>query len=93
LAGELTVNEALSVGGSTVSAAVRVTLPYDAEIVTAVVATTLLVITVKVVVDRPAGTITADGTRAALELLLDRVTNTPPAGAADVNDSVACGSA
>jgi hypothetical protein len=43
------------------------------------------VVTVNVALVAPAGTVTLSGTRAAIVLLLDRLTTTPPAGAGPVN--------
>src|SRR2546428_402349 len=57
------------IGGSTVSEAVRLTPPSEAEIVTGVDAGTGLVLTVKVAVVPPAGTVTLAGTVAAPALL------------------------
>jgi len=66
--------------GFTVRVAGRVTPLYKAEMVTGVDAATVLVVTVNVVLVAPAGTVTLPGTVAAV-LLLDRVTDAPPAGA------------
>ena len=56
------VIEGGTTAGFTVSTAVRVAPPYDAEIVTEVDATTALVATVNVALVAPAGTVTLDGT-------------------------------
>ncbi len=64
----------------TVSVAVRFT-PLVAEIVTALVVTTVLVTIVKFPVVAPAGMVTLAGTMATKGALLDRVTTVPPAGA------------
>jgi hypothetical protein len=71
----------VSVGGFTVSVAVCVPL-YVAEMVSAVVLPTALVVIAKVAVVAPAATVTLAGTVAAAVLLLDRVTTAPPVGAA-----------
>ena len=55
--------------------------------VTEVDAATGLVLTVKVALELPAGTVTLDGTLAAL-LLLESVTCEPPAGAAPLSVTV-----
>jgi hypothetical protein len=47
-----------------------------------------LVVTVKVAAVDPAGTVTLPGTVAAVVLLLDSETTTPPAGAEEVNETV-----
>jgi hypothetical protein len=67
--------------GLTVSDAVLVTLPNAAVIVTGLAALTLFVVTVKVAVVIPEGTVTDAGTVAAAVLLLARLTVNPPAGA------------
>src|SRR2546422_147073 len=67
--------------GITVSDAVCVTPPKDAEIVTEVVVPTGLVLTVKVAAVAPLGTVTLDGTVATPGLLLERDTRAPPLGA------------
>jgi hypothetical protein len=46
------------------------------------------VVTVKVAAIDPAGTVTLGGTVAAMGLLLDSETTTPPAGADEVNETV-----
>jgi hypothetical protein len=53
---------------------------YEAEIVVFVEMTTICVFTVKLALVTPAGTVTVDGTLAALRLL-ERVTTAPPLGA------------
>ena len=55
---------------------------------TVVVVTTELVVTANVVDVLPAGTVTLAGTPAADVLLLERVTATPPAGAAPLRVTV-----
>jgi hypothetical protein len=80
--------ETSAVAGTTVSAADRVTPPDVAEIVTTVVDVTALVVTTNPTVVAPAGTVTLAGTAAASVLLLDRVTTTPPAGAAALSVTV-----
>src|ERR1700740_2639849 len=67
-------------GGVTVSGAVRVPLP-EAVMVTWVDAATALVVTGKLALVDPAGTVTLAGTVAAAALLLERVTCSPPLGA------------
>src|SRR5947207_15542795 len=56
--------------------------------VTAVDAVTTLVLTVKVALVAPAGTVTLEGTVAAAVLLLESATCAPPAGAASLNVTV-----
>src|SRR2546429_3393043 len=56
--------------------------------VTAVDAVTTLVLTVKVALVGPAGTVTLEGTVAAAVLLLESATCAPPAGAAPLNVTV-----
>ena len=51
-------------------------------------ALTALVLTVNVALVAPAATVTLDGTRAAVVLLLDNATDAPPAGAAPLNVTV-----
>lgn len=55
---------------------------------TVVGAVTTLVLTVKVAVVVPAATVTLAGTRATAVLLLERVTCTPPEGAAPLSATV-----
>ena len=62
-------------------------LLYDAEMVADVFMSTTEVFTVKVALVLPAGTVTLDGTVAAL-LLLESVTWAPPAGAAPLSVTV-----
>ena len=64
----------LNVAALTVNEAVFVTPFCAAEIVTAVSAATPLLVTVKVAVVKPAGTVTVAGTVAAPVLLLERLT-------------------
>src|SRR6266699_4004782 len=56
--------------------------------VTAVDAVTTLVLTVKVALVAPTGTVTLEGTVAAAVLLLESVTCAPPAGAGPLNVTV-----
>src|SRR2546429_7566447 len=56
--------------------------------VTAVDAVTTLVLTVKVALVAPAGTVTLEGTVAAAVLLLESATCAPPAGAAPLSVTV-----
>src|SRR6266567_8466109 len=56
--------------------------------VTAVDAVTTLVLTVKVALVAPAGTVTLKGTVAAVVLLLESVTCAPPAGAGPLSVTV-----
>src|SRR5207247_529263 len=76
-------------GGATVSPAVRVTPPALAVMVATVDAVTDVVAMAAVALVAPAATVTLPGTVAA-PLLLVSVTPIPPAGAADVNVTVAC---
>jgi len=65
----------------TVRLAVRVTPPYEAEIVTELEADTGRVLIVKVALVAPSGTVTVGGTGATAVLLLDSITGAPPPGA------------
>ena len=89
LAGESNVGAAGAVdaGGFTVSVAVRVAPAKTAEIVAVVDTVTVLVVTVKLVLVAPAGTVTLAGTAAAVELS-DNVTTVPPEGAAALRVTV-----
>ncbi len=58
--------------------------------VTEVDVATALVVTVKVALVAPAGTVTLAGTVAAVVLLLERLTPAPPAGAAPLSVTVPC---
>jgi hypothetical protein len=58
-----------------------------AFMVTVVEAATAVLVTVKVALELPAGTVTEGGTT-VLELLSDNVTTTPPAGAVPVRVTV-----
>ena len=62
-------------------------LLYDAEIAADVDTTTMDVLTVKVALLLPAGTVTLEGTLAA-PLLLESVTCAPPAGAGPLSVTV-----
>ncbi len=75
-------------GGVTVREAVLVAPPKDAEMMTEVEAVTALVVTVKVALVAPAGTITLEGTCAAPVLLLESATCAPPEGAAPLKLTV-----
>lgn len=70
-----------TIGGSTVSVAVCVPPPNDAEMVTVVDVATALVVSVKLAVVAPAGTVTPFAGTLAAALLLDKTTCAPPAGA------------
>jgi hypothetical protein len=75
------------VGGFTVSDAVLVVPPYEAEIITCVELVTALVLTIKVVLLAPAATVTLAGTIAA-DPLLESETPAPPVGAAPLRLTV-----
>ena len=75
------------VGGFTVSAAVRVTPPKTAETVAEVEAVTAVVVTVKLTLLAPAGTVTLAGTAVAPELS-ESDTTAPPLGAAPLKVTV-----
>jgi len=85
----VTVRAAFGPAGVTVSAAVRVTLPAVAVIVTVVEAATVVVAIAKVALVAPWATVTLAGVDAALLLSL-RETTSPPDGAAAVNVTVPC---
>ena len=63
--------------------------PYEPEIFVAVDEPTMLVVTVKLAVEEPAGTVTLPGTLAA-PLEVDSVTGAPPDGAGALSWTVAC---
>jgi len=73
--------------GEIVRVAVCVTPPSDAEIVAATVDVTVDVVTMKVALVAPAGTVTVPGTTAA-GLLLTSTTDAPAAGAAAASVTV-----
>ena len=75
------------VGGFTVSAAVRVTPAKTAETVAEVEAVTEVVVTVKLTLLAPAGTVTLAGTAVAPELS-ESDTTAPPLGAAPLKVTV-----
>jgi hypothetical protein len=75
------------VGGSTVTDAVRVRPPQEAKSVTWIDAGTALVLTVKVALAAPAGTIRLEGTVAAASLL-ETETTAPLLGAGELSVTV-----
>jgi len=77
-----------SVADLTASDAVRVTPPYEAEMVAEVDVPTGFVLTANVALVAPAATDTVDGTIAALGLLLERLTTAPPLGAGPLSVTV-----
>jgi hypothetical protein len=79
------------IGGSTVSVAVCVPPPNDAETVTVVDVATALVLSVKVAVMAPAGTVTPLAGTRATALLLEIRTCAPPAGAGPLSVTVPVG--
>src|SRR5439155_4032990 len=78
----------VAVAGETVRTAMRVAPPNAAEIVAVLEVGTAFVVTVKVALVAPAGTVTLTGTVAAAVLPLESATAAPPAGAADVRMTV-----
>lgn len=88
----VTVAVLVVAGGVTVRVADFVRPPAWAVIVTVVDVVTALVPIGKFTPLAPAGTVTLAGTVAAAPLLL-RATASPPAGAADVSDTVPCAAA
>ena len=86
-AGDSSEGAAGAGGGFTVNAAVRVSAPSVAETVADVAVVTAVVVTLKLALVAPAGTVTLAGVEAAVELSA-RDTTTPPLGAAPVNVTV-----
>lgn len=78
----------VTVQGCTVRTAVRVDPPADAEIVTAVVELTGVVVTVNCALADLSGTVAIPGTVATPVSLLVSVTSTPPAPASAPSDTV-----
>jgi hypothetical protein len=74
--------------GVTVSVALLSTVPLHAETVTTVRVGVNLVRAVKLADVDPAATVTLLGTLTRIGLLLDRRTNTPPAGAGPLSTTV-----
>ena len=62
--------------------------PREAEMLTTIFRLTDTVVTLNVAVVLPANTVTAEGTTALLELLLDKLTTKPPTGAGAVSVTV-----
>ncbi len=80
--------ERASAAGVTVSVAVRIPLGKAAERVTVVAVVTAPVLTVKVALVVPAGTVTLAGTEATAGLLLESASEVPPAGVAAASVTV-----
>src|SRR5437867_1540172 len=76
------------VAGFTVSAAVRVAVPNEAQMETPVDVVTELVVTVKLALVAPWGTVTLGGGVATAELVVPSDTTAPPAGAAALKVTV-----